>query len=131
MAVGPHALEATTPSEARGLVRTILSRDPQFAAAHNAWQHDALATARGRLLALTDTAVTALGRSIAKGDGRLALQLLDRMGLTTPPKPGPTDAGEVQRDQTLDQRRRKLDRRKLESKMMIEELIELPLRADD
>ena len=113
---------------AAGVHRTTLYRwlthDPNFAAAYNAWQHDALATARGRLLALTDTAVTSVGRSIAKGDGRLALQLLDRLGLTTAVKPGPTDPADVQRDQNVEQRLRKLERRKAESKLKLDELLE-------
>jgi hypothetical protein len=41
-----------------------LKHDPEFQAAYNAWQQDAIATARGRLLALTDTAVTAVGKAM-------------------------------------------------------------------
>src|SRR5205807_2282667 len=77
---------------AAGVNRTTLYRwlknDPAFLAAYNAWQQDALATARGRLLALTDSAVLAVGKAMGKGDGRLALRLLERMGIADRPAPG-------------------------------------------
>src|SRR2546421_677969 len=42
-----------------------LKSDATFQAAYNAWRRDALATARGRMLALTDVAVTAVGKAMA------------------------------------------------------------------
>src|SRR5947209_6027615 len=57
---------------AAGVGRATLYRwlksDPEFLAAYNAWQQDAVATARGRLLALTDSAVSAVGKAMGKGD---------------------------------------------------------------
>jgi hypothetical protein len=94
---------------AAGVSRSTLHRwmkeDATFQAAYNAWQRDALVTARGRLLALTERAVTAVEKAMEKGDGRLAMRLLEKMGLTDPPKPGPTEVEEVRREQARDKRR--------------------------
>src|SRR5260221_559194 len=53
---------------AAGVNRTTLYRwlksDAQFQAAYNAWQQDALATARARMLGLTDVALTSLGKAM-------------------------------------------------------------------
>ena len=112
---------------AAGVSRSTLHRwmkeDATFQAAYNAWQRDAVVTARGRILALTDTAVTALGKAMEKGDGRLAMRLLEKMGLTAAPEPGATEAEEVKREQAMEGRRVEVERRKAESELVLDEML--------
>ena len=107
LTAGHTLLDAAT---AAGVNRTTVYRwlkhDPAFLAAYNAWQADAIATARGRLLALTDAAVTTVHRSLQRGDGRLALKLLERLGIADRPTPGPTDPEDVKREQAVEQKNR-------------------------
>jgi hypothetical protein len=100
-----------------------LKNDAEFAAAYNAWQQDAIATARGRLLALTDTAVTAVGNAMQRGDGRLALRVLERIGIAERPKPGATDAAELKREMAMERRQREADRKAEESMTRLSEMI--------
>jgi hypothetical protein len=77
--------------------RNTLSRwlhsDPHFLAAYNAWRRELIDSTRAKLLHTAELATSALHRAIAKGDGRLALALLDRLGLASPAaaSAGPTD----------------------------------------
>ena len=108
-----HLAAGDTPADAadaagvgRSTVYRWIKADPAFAAAHHAWQAQAVATARGRLLALADAAVTTVAAAVAKGDVRTALTVLGRQGLLTPPTPGSTDPATVAR---LDRQRRARD----------------------
>ncbi len=96
-------------ADAAGVSRMTLYRwlkqDPRFAAAYNAWQQDVLATARGRLLALTDTAVTTVGNAMRSGDARAALVVLKAMGIMERPTPGPTEPDDVRRAQKIEEAR--------------------------
>jgi hypothetical protein len=98
-----------------------LKNDAQFQAAYNAWQQDALATARGRMLALTDGALTAVGKAMARGDGRLAMRVLERMGIAEVPTPGATEVEEVERRQKVDRRKREVKIKKEEERVADEE----------
>jgi hypothetical protein len=82
-----------------------LKQDARFAAAYNAWQQEAVATARGRLLALSDQAVTTVANSVKAGDTRAALLVLKAMGAMDRPTPGPTDPEGVLREQELERKR--------------------------
>ena len=99
-----------------------LKHDPEFQAAYNSWQQDALATARGRLLALTDTAVTTINKAMLNGDGRLALKILERLGVADRPQTGATDVEELKFEQALEQRKRQLERQKEQDQLMMDEL---------
>jgi hypothetical protein len=70
-----------------------LHNDPNFRAAYNAWRRELVDSTRAKLLHTAELATGAIHRAIAKGDGRLALALLDRLGLATPAAAavGPTD----------------------------------------
>ncbi len=84
-----------------GVSRTTVYRwlksDPDFTAAYHAWQADAVAASRDRLLALADAAVDTVAAAVAKGDVRTALTVLKSQGLLTPPTPGPTDPALIAR----------------------------------
>ena len=75
--------------------------DPQFQAAYNAWQHDAIATGRGKLLALTDAALEAVRRALDNGDAKIGLVVLKSTGILDRPEPGSTDPEEVQARQAI------------------------------
>jgi transposase-like protein len=96
-------------AQAAGVTRMTLHRwlkqDARFAAAYNAWQQEAVATARGRLLALSDQAVTTVANSVKAGDTRAALLVLKAMGAMDRPTPGPTDPEGVLREQELERKR--------------------------
>ncbi len=95
------AIAAESAGVARSTIYRWLKGDAAFVAAFNAWQQDMLDTARGRLLALTDTAVTAVAKSMEKGDAKTALVLLKHLGALRRATPGPTDPADVQRQQNL------------------------------
>ncbi len=66
-----------------------------------------LETAKARLVALTDGAVTAVGEALSKGDAKTAMTLLKSLGLMQPVKPGPAEAEEVAWEQRQEERREK------------------------
>ena len=94
-------------AKSAGVTRKTLYRwlhhDPKFQAAYNAWQLDAITSARSRLLAMTDDAVNTLGTSV-KSDGRLAFALLKSLGTLDRPTPGSTDPDEVAQRMKIEQR---------------------------
>ena len=103
-------------ASAAGVTRMTLYRwlnhDPRFQAAYNAWQQEALLGARTKLLALADSAVSTVAHEV-QHNGRLALRVLESLGVLEPPVPGSTDPKEVEQ-------RMKLDRRKSEAKLQDE-----------
>lgn len=111
-------------ASAAGVNRTTLYRwlkhDAEFQAAFNAWQHDALATARGRLLGLTDSAVTTVAKGIQSGDRGMAKWLLERLGVAKPAAPGSTDAKEIARQEKIERDKADLAMRMEESKLDLE-----------
>jgi AcrR family transcriptional regulator len=118
-----------TAAEAVGVGRTTIYRwlkgDAAFVAAFNAWQQDMLDTARGRLLALTDTAVNAVSKSMEKGDAKTALALLKHLGALRRPTPGPTDPADVERLQDLQWRKARNTLKKKENRAAMDDLFSL------
>ncbi len=107
---GHSMIESAT---AAGVNRTTLYRwlknDPNFKAAYNAWQHDALATARGKVLALTDAAVDAVRRALTKGDAKTALVILKSTGILDRPEPGSTDPDEIKTREAIERKQSDTD----------------------
>jgi hypothetical protein len=97
---------AVAAADAAGVSRSTVHRwlrgDPAFQAAYNVWQADLVDTARARLLALADRAVSTVGRALDRGDARTALTILRQQGLLGPAKPGPTDPDLIARQQSHD-----------------------------
>jgi hypothetical protein len=91
---------------AAGVNRTTLYRwlkaDPAFVAAYNAWQKDVRDTARGRILALSDLAITTVAKAMLGGDAKSAIKILQATGALTHEDPGSTDPTEIQRLQRLE-----------------------------
>ena len=77
----------------RNTLSRWLHNDPNFRAVYNAWRRELIDSTHAKLLHTAELATGAIHRAIAKGDGRLALALLDRLGLATPAAAavGPTD----------------------------------------
>jgi len=117
-----HTLVAS--ATAAGVSRMTLHRwlkgDAAFSAAFNAWQKDVLDTARGRLLALTDLAVTTVAKSMSRGDARTAFKVLNSIGLLERAQPGSTDVGEIERQQNLERTKADTALRKAESSAELE-----------
>jgi hypothetical protein len=91
---------------AAGVNRTTLYRwlkgDAAFVAAYNAWQRDVRDTARGRILALSDLALTTVAKAMSRGDARTALRILEATGALKLPEPGSTDPADIERLQKLE-----------------------------
>jgi AcrR family transcriptional regulator len=114
-------------ASAAGVSRMTLYRwlkgDAAFIAAFNAWQNDVLDTARGRVLALSDQAVTTLAKSITEGDANLALKVLDKIGVLEKAVPGSTDAAEIQRQQALAHKKAAVAARKEHNKVDLDDAL--------
>jgi hypothetical protein len=108
---------ATSAGVSRLTLYRWLKSDPVFTAAYNAWQREMLETAKARLVALTDGAVTAVGEAMVKGDAKTAMTLLKSLGLLQPVKPGPTELDEVKWEQGQEERKKKS--RKFEEEMRL------------
>jgi hypothetical protein len=123
---GHTVVEAAT---AAGVGRATLYRwlkgDAQFVAAYNAWQADAIATARARLLAMTDLAVATVGKAMSRGDAKTAVAVLKAMGVMKRPNVGPVEVEEVKRVQDLEERKRALERAR--EKARVEEMEAFPI----
>jgi hypothetical protein len=84
---------AASAGIARWTLHRWLRDDPDFRAAFNAWRQELIDSTRARLLRTAEAAAAVVHRQITQGDGRLALALLDRLGLAhaAVAVPGPTD----------------------------------------
>lgn len=84
---------AASAGIARWTLHRWLRDDPDFRAAFNAWRQELIDSTRARLLRTAEAAAAVVHRQITQGDGKLALALLDRLGLagTDAATPGPTD----------------------------------------
>jgi hypothetical protein len=87
-AFGEAALAAGV---ARATVYRWLRTDPYFRAAYNAWQQELVASARARLLKLTDQAVSVVEHSLGRNDKQVAMGVLKSMGAMRGPGRGTTD----------------------------------------
>ncbi len=72
-----------------------LHRDPNFQAAYNTWQTDAVMNSRTRTLAMLNTATTTV-EAAAQTDPRIALAVLKASGILQHATPGPTEPEECQ-----------------------------------
>jgi len=72
-----------------------LHRDAKFQAAYNAWQADAMTSARSRLLGMADYAVDTLEREVRRNP-QIALAIVKSLGMLDRPTPGSTDPEEIE-----------------------------------
>jgi len=89
-----------------GTLYRWLKDDPSFSAAYHTWQSERRESARARLMALTDNAVTVVTKAIDKEDIRTALTILKGLGVLTSITPGPTDADQLKRERDVAERRK-------------------------
>jgi hypothetical protein len=111
---------ATAVGVTRMTLYRWLKADAAFSAAYNAWQKDILDTARARLLALSDLAVSTVAKSMAQGDARTAVKLLQSLGALELPQPGSTDPDEILRVQKLERMKAQTALRKAETRAQLE-----------
>jgi len=102
---GHKAMEC---AKAAGVSRMTLYRwmhkDANFIAAWNAWRRMQVKVARSRLLGLTNTAIDAVETSLTAGDGKLAVKVLERMGILEQEPAGPEEPEAVRRELESDVR---------------------------
>lgn len=79
----------------RTTVSNWLRTDTLFRSAYNAWRLELTESARSRLLQAANSAVSTVVRAVRKGDARLAMLLLDRLGLNAATPTGPADPDQV------------------------------------
>jgi hypothetical protein len=92
-------------ARAAGVTRLTLYRwmknDADFRAVYNAWQADALLSAKTKLLALADRAMDCVAGAVGH-DARIAVTVLKSLGVMEAPKPGATDPKEVEMDMKIE-----------------------------
>jgi hypothetical protein len=92
-------------ARAAGVTRLTLYRwmknDADFRAVYNAWQADALLSAKTKLLALADRAVDCVAGAVGN-DPQIAMTVLKSLGVMEAPKPGATDPKEVAVDMKIE-----------------------------
>src|SRR5438105_4927773 len=81
-----HGASIRNTARAVGISRAklyrLIDQHPAMRAAHNAWKRAALESGRSRLIALSDAAFDVItGKLLRENDGKLAFQLVDRLGL--------------------------------------------------
>lgn len=94
-------------------VHRWLHEDPHFRAAYNAWQQQIIDSSRSQLLTIAADAVTAVSKSVKKGDARTAMSLLKHLSIMPPPPPVPSDPDILHHAIAIDreEQKRELDRR--------------------
>jgi hypothetical protein len=85
----------------RSTIYLWLEKGHPFAEALNRWKLDLAATARTRLLMLTDSATSAVAQSLQRGDSRTALRLLEKLGIMAAPPVGPTHIEAVTANESI------------------------------
>ena len=80
--------------------------DPRFIVALNAWRIEALASARDRVLALTDEATRAAYRLLRKDNPSVTIAILKSLGSLGDTPPGTTDIDEAAANLRQEQRKR-------------------------
>ena len=97
---------AQESAERVGVDRTTIYRwirtDPNFQAAYNQWQEEVKEWQRARLLKLSDIAVDAVERDLQRGNSKLAMRVLDRIGLLEPTREKLTEPDDIRRKMALD-----------------------------
>jgi hypothetical protein len=107
IAAGKSAVAAAIDAGVhRGTLYRWLKDDPSFSAAYHTWQSERRESARARLMALTDDAVTVVTKAIDKEDTRTALTILKSLGVLTSITPGSTDEEVHKRERELAARRK-------------------------
>ena len=92
----------------RRTIHRWLADDPHFAAAYNAWRRETVHWGRGRVLAMSDLALTTVHKAMKRGNARVALEVARATGAMDAAKFGPTDPEQLKRRRNLRERGREL-----------------------
>jgi transposase-like protein len=82
-------------------LRNWRKKDMRFAAILNNWQNAAIDSAKHRLLALADEAVTAVSDAVIAGNASIGLAVLRQMGILVPVTPVPAEPKQIAQENTL------------------------------
>ena|SRR5947209_5442272 len=111
-----------------GVGRTTMYRwlkdDPHFIAAWNAWRREQRDMARAKLTGLLSAAVDTVRGEIERGNGKLAMAVLQKMAVATAQEDGPEDPADVQRELTVKRRMEQVAIKKKESEAVLAEIVE-------
>ena len=111
----------------RATVYNWMERDPVFRAAYNAWQRELQASAYSTLLKAAESAADAIAKRIEKGDHKLGMELVRRLGILEPRKEGLTDPDLVALGMRV---KRKRQERKLKLQGLRQELAQTSLSRE-
>ncbi len=87
---------ATVAGVGRSTLHRWLAEDLTFLAAYNRGRHELRDSARARLLQLGCQAMETVEGAVAGGDARIALKVLDSLGLLEPPTIGPDNVNALE-----------------------------------
>ncbi len=96
LAVSTLTAAATSSGVSRSTLHRWLAEDLTFLAAYNRGQHELRDSARARLLQLGGQAMETVEGAVAGGDARIALKVLDSLGLLEPPTIGPDNVNALE-----------------------------------
>jgi AcrR family transcriptional regulator len=100
---------AKTAGVSRATLYRWLKTDAVFRAAYNQWHEQLEQSARSRLLVLSGVATETVREAMLKGDAKVAMQLLEKLGLIRPSGTILTETDEVQQRATLDTKKKRMD----------------------
>jgi hypothetical protein len=83
----PLSVAADAAGVNRSTVYRWLEKDPAFKAAYRDWRTELARLAHARLMALSEAAVDAVAQAVEGGDARMAMTVLQRMGMMTAQEP--------------------------------------------
>jgi hypothetical protein len=95
---------ATAAGVTRSTLYRWLKNDSKFQAAYNAWQQDAVTSAKTRVMAMADDAVATVARAV-KSDARLAFGVLKTVGILDRAAVGSTDSEEIDTQRQVEEQR--------------------------
>jgi hypothetical protein len=103
------ASTAAAAGVSRATIYRWLKHDPVFLAAYNQWHDQIQESCRSRLMLLQEKAIDTVERTLEKGDGKVAMQLLKGMGVIGAKPVGAIDAQEASERIDLDKEKRRVD----------------------
>jgi hypothetical protein len=105
----------------RGTLHRWVKKNAAFEAAYNQWHEQMRETGYSRLMMLGDKAADAIEKALERGDGRLGMRFLEKMGFAKEREVGPTDVEEVRKQRELEKKKREIQRRKMKGQLGSEE----------
>lgn len=116
-----HGSSIKAAAKSAGVKRQTVHRwiksDPDFAAAYNAWEREALDSAHARALAITDAAFDVIDAAIRNGNLNAALHVVKAAGALAPRPTGPSDPATLRRREDIRRTRQDAKLERAEKKL--------------